>query len=192
MRCRLLPGVGETSTMGTHPRSSPEEGEPLPCQFAPCNPGRWHSSPTPLVILFLIVLNYFPCVIFTLALGVGGGSIVAISLFHVFLVLSVVSWVHTCATDPGVPPEAFQQTMAAAAASGEPVQICRRSQLYKPPRSHYDSVTRRLTLNMDHFCPWVRPTQPSFASPSPPPHSVYRSTPPPLPPPRPLTPPGAG
>lgn len=25
----------------------------------------------------------------------------------------------------------------------------------EPPRSHYDSVTERLTLNMDHFCPWV-------------------------------------
>ena len=31
----------------------------------------------------------------------------------------------------------------------------RRSGLYKPPRSHFDSVTERLTLNMDHFCPWV-------------------------------------
>ena len=25
----------------------------------------------------------------------------------------------------------------------------------EPPRSHFDSVTQRLTLNMDHFCPWV-------------------------------------
>jgi len=27
--------------------------------------------------------------------------------------------------------------------------------MFKPPRSHFDSVTQRLVLNMDHFCPWV-------------------------------------
>jgi len=27
--------------------------------------------------------------------------------------------------------------------------------MYKPPRSHFDSITQRLVLNMDHFCPWV-------------------------------------
>jgi DHHC palmitoyltransferase len=25
----------------------------------------------------------------------------------------------------------------------------------KPPRSHYDHVTKMLVLNMDHFCPWM-------------------------------------
>lgn len=25
----------------------------------------------------------------------------------------------------------------------------------KPPRSHYDNVSKRLVYNMDHFCPWV-------------------------------------
>jgi len=32
---------------------------------------------------------------------------------------------------------------------------CRRSNQPKPPRSHYDHVTRTLVLNMDHFCPWM-------------------------------------
>eukprot|EP00966_Prymnesium_polylepis_P064774 1502520-Prymnesium_polylepis.1 len=54
--------------------------------------------------------------------------------------------------------------MAAQAAAGEPVQVCRRSGLYKPPRSHFDSVTQRLTLNMDHFCPWVSRQPPSLLS----------------------------
>ena len=27
--------------------------------------------------------------------------------------------------------------------------------MYKPERSHFDSITQRLVLNMDHFCPWV-------------------------------------
>lgn len=32
---------------------------------------------------------------------------------------------------------------------------CIRSQLPKPPRSHYDHVTQSLVLNMDHYCPWM-------------------------------------
>ena len=30
---------------------------------------------------------------------------------------------------------------------------CERSGLPKPPRSHYDHVTKGLVLNMDHYCP---------------------------------------
>jgi len=32
---------------------------------------------------------------------------------------------------------------------------CEKSKLPKPPRSHFDSVTRSLVLNMDHYCPWM-------------------------------------
>jgi Uncharacterized protein containing DHHC-type Zn finger len=32
---------------------------------------------------------------------------------------------------------------------------CDRTQLPKPPRSHYDHVTQSLVLNMDHYCPWM-------------------------------------
>ena len=32
---------------------------------------------------------------------------------------------------------------------------CEKSKLPKPPRSHFDYVTRALVLNMDHFCPWM-------------------------------------
>ncbi|GFH46834.1 hypothetical protein CTEN210_03308 [Chaetoceros tenuissimus] len=32
---------------------------------------------------------------------------------------------------------------------------CNRSQLPKPPRSHFDHVTKSLVLNMDHYCPWM-------------------------------------
>jgi hypothetical protein len=31
---------------------------------------------------------------------------------------------------------------------------CRYSSQPKPPRSHYDHVTKALVLNMDHYCPW--------------------------------------
>ena len=33
--------------------------------------------------------------------------------------------------------------------------FCNHSGLPKPPRSHYDSVTKSLVLNMDHYCPWT-------------------------------------
>jgi len=32
---------------------------------------------------------------------------------------------------------------------------CRYSSRPKPPRSHYDHVTKSLILNMDHYCPWM-------------------------------------
>jgi len=32
---------------------------------------------------------------------------------------------------------------------------CRYSSQPKPPRSHYDHVTKALVLNMDHYCPWM-------------------------------------
>lgn len=32
---------------------------------------------------------------------------------------------------------------------------CRYSSQPKPPRSHYDHVTKGLILNMDHYCPWM-------------------------------------
>ena len=33
--------------------------------------------------------------------------------------------------------------------------FCDKSYLPKPPRSHYDYVTKSLVLNMDHYCPWM-------------------------------------
>ena len=32
---------------------------------------------------------------------------------------------------------------------------CRRTKLRKAPRAHYDHITKKLVLNMDHFCPWM-------------------------------------
>ena len=32
---------------------------------------------------------------------------------------------------------------------------CSNSQQVKPPRSHYDHVTKHLILNLDHYCPWM-------------------------------------
>lgn len=33
--------------------------------------------------------------------------------------------------------------------------FCDKSHQPKPPRAHYDHVTKKLVLNMDHYCPWM-------------------------------------
>jgi len=107
-----------------------------------------------------MVLNYIPFVIWSVQRGRHlGGVAVMLIIFHILLALVLLSWGHTSCTDPGTPPEQWQRQQAALAASGQvDLRVCRRSGLYKPPRSHYCSVTQRLTLNMDHFCPWVANT----------------------------------
>jgi len=129
--------------------------EAAPCRCSPCNGGRAAAAPTPLIVLGLIGLNYIPLVLFLLDQQLDGGRVVSIVFFHLFLILLLLAYFMAMCTDPGVPPVEWQRKMQQAAARGESVQVCRRSGLYKPPRSHYDSVTERLTLNMDHFCPWV-------------------------------------
>jgi len=129
--------------------------EAAPWKCAPCNAGRVQASPTPLIVGALIVLNYIPLVLFLLDQRTDAGRIFAIVIFHICLALLLLSYFMAMCTDPGTPPDEWQREMQVVAARGESVPVCRRSGLYKPARSHYDSVTERLTLNMDHFCPWV-------------------------------------
>ena len=104
---------------------------------APCNSARIGSSPTPLLVVLLVGLNYVPVVVFSLSMGVDAGKVVFVVLFHISLVLMFASWLYTCCTDPGTPPESWQRQMAAAVARGETVAVCRRSGLYsaRPPAS---------------------------------------------------------
>lgn len=32
---------------------------------------------------------------------------------------------------------------------------CRRTKVRKAPRAHYDHITKKLVLNMDHYCSWL-------------------------------------
>eukprot|EP00967_Tisochrysis_lutea_P131955 scaffold229854_cov37-Tisochrysis_lutea.AAC.2 len=137
-----------------------QRGRAANCAFAPCSGSRLQSAPVPLIILGIVLLNYIPYVVWAVQRGLSKGLIaVLFTFFHLLLLMMMWSWAYTCATDPGVPTQAWQDHMEAVAKEaptglGEP-RVCRKSGLYKPERSHYCSVTKRLTLNMDHFCPWV-------------------------------------
>ena len=97
---------------------------------APCNGARCGASPTPLIVVVLIGLNYIPVVLYSLDLSVNVGTVIGVVIFHLLLGLMLLSWAYTCCTDPGTPPESWQRQMQALANRGESVQVCRRSGLY--------------------------------------------------------------
>ncbi len=132
-----------------------EAAHPAPCRLAPCGGSRCAAAPTPFFILVPVAVNWIAVTLFTLQLGRDAGRWLLVVVFHALLALMATAWFHCCLTDPGTPPELWQRDMALKANDGYEIGVCRRSGLYKPPRSHFDSMTRRLTLNMDHFCPWV-------------------------------------
>ncbi|KAL1511176.1 hypothetical protein AB1Y20_005992 [Prymnesium parvum] len=139
----------------------PDPWRAAPWRAAPWNQGRANHAHFGLIALLLVLINYAAVVLYPLGAakvcrGDARGCLIApaqLVVFHVPLLLAVASWVATCTTDPGsAEVEWWQRYMLKQQPSPE---RCRKSGLVKPPRSHFDSVTRRLTLNMDHFCPWV-------------------------------------
>ena len=106
------------------------------------------------VVAALILLTYVTFVI--LNRNHSAGSIVLILIFHIFLALLVASYVQIVAMNPGEVPMFWHDVISESAPNSH--ALCRKCNRYKPPRSHYDSVTQRLVLNMDHFCPWVANT----------------------------------
>lgn len=74
-------------------------------------------------------------------------------VFHVLVLLLMISYLQTVFTDAGSVPMEWHNAVASQPEPGYPK--CRKSKLFKPPRSHYDSMSQRLVLNEDHFCPWV-------------------------------------
>jgi palmitoyltransferase len=133
-----------------------------PCRCAPCSPYRWLISPMFLVVWGIVGANYFPYVIWVPHASVG--SWLAVVIFHVLLALLLASYLMTVFTDPGTVPPEWHEAVAADDRLSTSHRYCERSGLYRPLRSHYCSVTGRVVLNMDHFCPWVRAWPPSCPS----------------------------
>ena len=107
-----------------------------------------------IFVVALVLVAYVPYVILNENRGVGG--VITVVLFHVPLGLMFLAYVQCMITDPGTVPIWWHEMVEEHAASE--YQLCQKSRMRKPPRSHYCSVTRRLVLNMDHYCPWVANT----------------------------------
>ena len=122
-----------------------------PCRVTPCSIVRVLGSFMIGVVLSIVYCSFVP--MWRYYGGGGARDSAVLALFHVLVSLLVSSYLRTVFTDPGTVPGEWQERVAALKRS--PYDKCRRSGLFKPPRAHFDSVTRRLVLNMDHFCPWV-------------------------------------
>lgn len=77
--------------------------------------------------------------------------------FYVLFGLTFVSWIQCIITHPGTVPPLWNKYVNGLQMrnKSDEFKFCTRSQLWKPPRSHFDSFSQRLVLNMEHFCPWV-------------------------------------
>jgi palmitoyltransferase len=112
-----------------------------------------------VLVIGLVALTYIPYVLMhndILRHDVTAEKIVNLIFFHIWLTLMMTSYFQCVFTDPGRPP--VEWLNAVAALPHPRYAVCAKSKLYKPPRSHFDSITRQLVLNMDHFCPWVNNT----------------------------------
>lgn len=104
------------------------------------------------------VFVYLPC---------AGLSLVSpVSLaFHAMIAMVLTTYYKAAVTDPGtIPASITWRTFGRPPASlkdrkksGE-ARWCRKSEAYKPDRSHYCSATERCVLRMDHYCPWLNNT----------------------------------
>eukprot|EP00300_Choanocystis_sp_HF-7_P040534 c7014_g1_i2.p1 GENE.c7014_g1_i2~~c7014_g1_i2.p1 ORF type:complete len:250 (+),score=48.37 c7014_g1_i2:212-961(+) len=102
-------------------------------------------------------MTYYPYVIVMPHSGFVGYF--EMGVFHIFIVFLFASYIQTAVIDPGTVPLSWHTAvLSSSEATQNRFKKCRRSGLFKPPRSHYDSVTERVVLNMDHFCPWVMNT----------------------------------
>ena len=106
-----------------------------------------------VLVFGIVAVNYAPYVLWLPHEGMLGMACVVV--FHVLVALLLCSYVMCVFTDPGTTPLEWHQRVASDERLASEFALCRRSNMYRPLRSHFCSVTRRVVLNMDHFCPWV-------------------------------------
>ena len=109
-----------------------------------------------IVVLGIVGVNYGPYVLWIQnPASIPLLSGLSVCIFHILVALLLTSYVMCVFTDPGTVPLAWHRMVEADETLASHHRFCRRSNLYRPLRSHFCSVTRRVVLNMDHFCPWV-------------------------------------
>ena len=119
-----------------------------------------------LVVFGIVGMNYGPYVLWPVVWPQTTMlSTICIGIFHVLVFLLLASYVMCVFTDPGTVPLAWHQMIEASPMLASEHRFCNRSKKYRPLRSHFCSITRRVVLNMDHFCPCAlrRPAKPCAA-----------------------------
>jgi len=70
--------------------------------------------------------------------------------------LQLTSYVQCIILSPGiVTHELHEWLVGAGQHEASNYHICQKTKFVKPQRSHFDNVSLRLVLSMDHYCPWV-------------------------------------
>lgn len=83
-----------------------------------------------------------------------GASGIEKAVFNVELLLMLVSYFQVMLLDPGGIPRRWHTMVAASPGLRDRFRLCRKTNVYKPPRAHFDTITNSQVLNFDHFCPW--------------------------------------
>jgi len=106
-----------------------------------------------LLVLAIVGMSYGPYVLWLPHTTLW--SYFCVGVFHVLVFLLVASYTMCVFTDPGSTPAEWSRLVASDSNLASEHRLCSRTSMYRPLRSHFCSVTRRVVLNMDHFCPWV-------------------------------------
>ena len=127
-------------------------------QCSPCSPGRCVGGIGGALVPGLALITFIPFVVQNPDLP-QAGAVVDVAIFLILLGCLLTAWLQTALVDPGTTPLEWHQAIARSNSEvRQRYQLCPKTQRYRPPRSHFDSVSRRVVLNMDHFCPWVANT----------------------------------
>lgn len=129
-------------------------GRPAPCKCSPCTGFRCLCTPMFLVVFAIVALSYAPYVVWPIVWPQNTIlSTLCITIFHILIALLLGSYVMCVFTDPGTVPPEWDEMLRADEKMASEHRFCNRSQKFRPLRSHFCSITRRVVLNMDHFCP---------------------------------------
>ena len=120
---------------------------PAPCRCSPCSCLRLLCSPMFVVVFGIVGLSYGPYVLW-LPWKVFAWKCFCVAVFHILVALLLTSYVMCVFTDPGTVPWAWHRIIAADERLSNEHVLCRKSKLYRPLRSHFCSITRRVVLNM--------------------------------------------
>ena len=118
---------------------------PADCRCSPCTGFRCCCFPMFFLVFGIIGVLYAPYVLWlphdTLS------SQFCVAVFHLLILLLAASYVMAVFTDPGTTPGAWIHLVEAEAHLAAEHQLCVKSKVFRPLRSHYCSVTQRVVLN---------------------------------------------